>query len=103
MGGMFELFHDGNLSFRFRLTAPDGAVMAVSGHFPDKASAVEGIRAVRECAGMGLITDLCPAGPAEGLPHRQDQSSTSSAGNGPGFRRGEDLPGPFSAHRSKAG
>lgn len=56
----FELFHDGNPSFGFRLKAPDGTVVAVSGPFPDKVSAVEGIRVVRECAGMGLITDLCP-------------------------------------------
>ena len=55
-----ELFHGRNLSFGFRLEAPDGTVMAVSGPFPDKVSAVEGIRVVRECAGMGLITDFCP-------------------------------------------
>ncbi|MEC5193173.1 MULTISPECIES: YegP family protein [unclassified Arthrobacter] len=58
MTGAFELFHDGNLTFAFRLKAPDGTVVAVSGPFPDKVSAVEGIRVVRECAGMGLITDL---------------------------------------------
>lgn len=56
----FELFHDGNLSFGCRLKAPDGTVVAVSGPFPDKVSAVGGIRVVRECAGMGLITDLYP-------------------------------------------
>lgn len=61
MAGTFELFHDGGASFRFRLKAPDGAVVAVSGQFVDKASAVEGIHAVRECAGTGLITDLCPS------------------------------------------
>jgi uncharacterized protein YegP (UPF0339 family) len=56
----FEIFNDGGVFFRFRLKASDGAVVAVSGQFPDKASAVEGIRVVRECAGTGLITDLCP-------------------------------------------
>lgn len=60
MIGAFEIFYDGNPSFGFRLKAPDGTVVAVSGPFPDKVSAVEGIRVVRECAGMGLITDLCP-------------------------------------------
>ena len=60
MAGAFELFHDGNLSFGFKLTAPDGTVVAVSGPFADKVSAVEGIRVVPECAGMGSITDLCP-------------------------------------------
>jgi uncharacterized protein YegP (UPF0339 family) len=65
MAGKFELFRDGGVSFRFRLKAPDGTVLAVSGQFPDKASAVEGISTVRECAGTGLITDLCPPMPPE--------------------------------------
>jgi uncharacterized protein YegP (UPF0339 family) len=60
MAGTFELFHDRGASFRFRLKASDGTLVAVSGQFSDKASAVEGIRMVRECAGTGLITDLCP-------------------------------------------
>ncbi|WP_043445335.1 YegP family protein [Arthrobacter sp. L77] len=60
MTGTFELFHDEGTSFAFRLTGPDGEVVAVSGPFSNKASAVEGIRVVRECAGMGLIADLCP-------------------------------------------
>ncbi|MET3172808.1 UNVERIFIED_ORG: uncharacterized protein YegP (UPF0339 family) [Arthrobacter sp. UYCu721] len=60
MTGTFELFHDEDKHFRFRLTAPDGTVMALSRPFPDKAAAVAGITAVREYAGMGLITDLCP-------------------------------------------
>ncbi|WP_363321857.1 YegP family protein [Arthrobacter burdickii] len=65
MAGKFELFRDGGVSFRFRLKASDGTVLAVSGQFSDKASAVEGISAVRECAGMGLITDLCLPMPPE--------------------------------------
>jgi uncharacterized protein YegP (UPF0339 family) len=60
MAGKFELFRDGGVSFRFRLKAPDGTVVAVSRQYSDKASAVEGIHAVREYAGTGLITDLCP-------------------------------------------
>jgi uncharacterized protein YegP (UPF0339 family) len=63
MAGTFELFHDGGASFRFRLKAPDGTVVAVSRQFSDKGAAVEGIHAVRECAGTGLITDLCPPTP----------------------------------------
>lgn len=59
MTGKFELFVDAESKFRFRLRAPDGAVMAVSAAFPDKSAAVAGIAAVRECAGMGLISDLC--------------------------------------------
>lgn len=63
MAGMFELFIDADNCFRFRLKGPDGAVVAVSKGFPDKPAAVAGIAAVREYAGMGLITDLT-AGPA---------------------------------------
>jgi uncharacterized protein YegP (UPF0339 family) len=59
MAAKIELFHDRNNAFRFRLKTPDGTVIAVSKPFPDKAAAVAGIRAVRECAGTGLITDLC--------------------------------------------
>lgn len=59
MAGMFELFVDAKSAFRFRLTAPDGTVMAVSKPFDTKTEAVAGIAAVREYAGMGLITDSC--------------------------------------------
>ena len=60
MAGMFELFVDVESSFRFRLTTPDGTVMAISKAFDTKAAAVAGIADVREYAGMGHITDLCP-------------------------------------------
>ncbi|GAA5199887.1 hypothetical protein GCM10023346_40710 [Arthrobacter gyeryongensis] len=63
MTGSFELFEDERGCFRFRMAAPDGAVMALSRDFPDKRSAVDGIEAVREYAGMGLITDQCPGVP----------------------------------------
>ncbi|WP_163166584.1 DUF1508 domain-containing protein [Arthrobacter sp. Alg241-R88] len=62
MAGKFEAFVDQDSYFRFRLLAPDGTVMAVSGPFEDKAALAAGIAAVRECAGTGLVTDLCPAG-----------------------------------------
>lgn len=62
MAGKFEAFIDADSFFRFRLLSPDGAVIAVSGPFEDKAAVVAGIAAVRECAGTGLVTDLCPAG-----------------------------------------
>lgn len=57
MAGMFELYIDAESAFRFRLTAPDGTIMAVSRPFTTKTDAVAGIAAVREYAGMGLITD----------------------------------------------
>jgi uncharacterized protein YegP (UPF0339 family) len=58
MAGMFELFIDSDASFRFRLTAPDGTVMALSKPFPDKLAAVAGIAAVREYAGMGHVSEI---------------------------------------------
>jgi uncharacterized protein YegP (UPF0339 family) len=58
MTGMFELFTDSDTSYRFRLTAPDGTVMALSRPFPDLPTAVAGIAAVREYAGMGLVTEI---------------------------------------------
>lgn len=63
MAGTFELFVDADACFRFRLRSPDGAVLAVSKGFADKPAAVAGISAVREYAGMGLISDLCPEEP----------------------------------------
>ena len=61
MTGMFELFTGSDASYRFRLTAPDGTVMALSKRFPDKPSAVAGIAAVREYAGMGLVSEISVA------------------------------------------
>lgn len=61
MAGKFELFLDAEALYRFRLTTSDGTELAVSSAFRDKSAAVAGIEAVRECAGMGLITDLSPA------------------------------------------
>ncbi len=68
MAGMFELFMDSQSSFRFRLTAPDGTVMAVSKPFDTKTDAVAGIAAVREYAGMGLITDCCTTSTNAAVP-----------------------------------
>jgi uncharacterized protein len=68
MAGMFELFNDEESNFRFRITGPDGAVMATSRAFPDKGSAVAGIRDMREYAGMGHITDLCLSPVARAVP-----------------------------------
>jgi uncharacterized protein YegP (UPF0339 family) len=61
MAGTFELFVDADAYFRFRVRAPDGSVVVVSKAFADKPAAVAGITDVREYAGMGLITDLCPS------------------------------------------
>jgi uncharacterized protein YegP (UPF0339 family) len=61
MAGIFEVFLDSDSLFRFRLKAPDGTVMAVSGAFEDKPAVAAAIAAVRECAGTGLVTDLSAA------------------------------------------
>ncbi|MFH5877475.1 YegP family protein [Arthrobacter sp. NA-172] len=61
MAGTFEVFVDEESRYRFRLKSPDGSVIAISTAFEDKSAAVAGIAAARECAGMGLVTDLCPA------------------------------------------
>lgn len=86
MAGTFEVFVDAETHFRFRLKAKDGTEMAVSGAFDSKAAAVAGIAAVRECAGMGLITDLCPTGAvptgavrAGAVPEGQVQESPTAA------------------------
>ncbi|MEO8283658.1 MAG: DUF1508 domain-containing protein [Pseudarthrobacter sp.] len=65
MAGMFEVFLDADSLFRFRLKAPDGTVVAVSGAFTDKSAVAAGIAATRECAGTGLVTDLSAAGSHE--------------------------------------
>ncbi|TLM87497.1 DUF1508 domain-containing protein [Pseudarthrobacter sp. NamE5] len=61
MAGTFELFVDEDSRIRFRLMAPDGSVLAVSGQYPDKHHAAAAIKDVRECAGTGLIRDAAPA------------------------------------------
>ncbi|MEC5200472.1 uncharacterized protein YegP (UPF0339 family) [Arthrobacter sp. PL16] len=79
MTGTFELFHDEGISFGFRLKASNGTVVAVSGKFVDKASAVEGISVVRECAGTGLITDLCPPVSLDPIVKKPDSSPAAAA------------------------
>jgi uncharacterized protein YegP (UPF0339 family) len=80
MTGMFELFIDEGTLFRFRLKAPDGTVVAVSRSFPDKRAAVSGISEVREYAGMGLVTDLCPEVPLHGTPAVPPAEGTRQGG-----------------------
>lgn len=63
MTGTFEIYTVDHSLYAFRLTAPDGTVLAVSGHYPDKQSAVQGIRNTRECAAAGLIADRCIPSP----------------------------------------
>ncbi|MET3946866.1 uncharacterized protein YegP (UPF0339 family) [Arthrobacter sp. UYCu512] len=60
MAGQFEIFTDAEANVRFRLLGADGTVLAISRPFEDKQSAAEGIMAVRECAGTGLIKEARP-------------------------------------------
>ncbi|GAP56851.1 DUF1508 domain-containing protein [Arthrobacter sp. 92] len=64
MSGGFEVFLDRQLRLRFRLLDADGVVLAVSSPFAGKREVAAGIAAVRECAGMGLVTDLSGHAPA---------------------------------------
>nr|WP_284755643.1 DUF1508 domain-containing protein [Arthrobacter sp. efr-133-R2A-120] len=96
MAGIFEVFVDGDSFFRFRLKSPDGAVIAVSTQYEDKPAVAAGIAAARECAGMGLVTDLCPAAgvrepAATALPNAIPHAAVSQACDEPrkaadGFR-----------------
>ncbi len=57
MAGSFEILKAGTNSFRFRLTAEDGTVVAVSPQFPNLKAVVAGINAVRENAATGFVVD----------------------------------------------
>lgn len=71
MTGRFEVFLDEQMRFRFRLLDANGAVLAVSSPFAGKREVGAGIAAVRECAGMGLVTDL--SGPAAARSAQKDR------------------------------
>lgn len=77
VAGMFELFLDADASFRFQLTAPDGAVLAVSRAFPDKDAAIRGIAAAREYAGMGHVRELPSSAAQHPSPSRAAVSATA--------------------------
>lgn len=62
MAGKFEILKDSDNSYRFRLTAPDGTVVAVSPTFKHLQGVVAGINAVRENAATGLIVDRSESG-----------------------------------------
>lgn len=94
MAGMFELFNDEDSNFRFRITAPDGTVMATSRPFPDKQSAVAGIRDVREYAGMGHITDMCLA-PASFSAARPVAAAAAYSGTEPRCSYARPAPYPW--------
>ncbi|UVJ38876.1 YegP family protein [Arthrobacter sp. CJ23] len=57
MAGSFEIVNAGTDTFRFRLTADDGTLVAVSPRFPSISAVVAGINAVRENAATGFVVD----------------------------------------------
>ena len=57
MAGIFEIAEAGEKAYFFKLTAPDGTVVAVSPLFNSIKGAAAGITAVRENAATGLIVD----------------------------------------------
>lgn len=69
MAGVFEIAAAGEESYFFKLTAPDGTVVAVSPLFSTIKGAAAGITAVRENAATGLVVDHSsaakPAKPAK--------------------------------------
>jgi hypothetical protein len=57
LAGTFEIAEAGENSYFFKLTAPDGTVVAVSPLFNTIKAAAAGINAVRENAATGLVVD----------------------------------------------
>ena len=57
MTGKFELVETSHGAFEFRLISHTGKVLAVSGTYSDKDSAVAAIRLARESAAMALVQD----------------------------------------------
>ena len=57
MAGIFEIAEAGEKAYFFKLTAPDGTVVAVSPLFNTIKGAAAGITAVRENAATGHVVD----------------------------------------------
>jgi uncharacterized protein len=96
MAGKFELFTDEDSNVRFRMIGPDGSVLALSRAFPDTRSAAAGVEAMRECAGTGLISNLCPGGPdvqdVQGAQGAQGAQRAQSSHGGQGSPVGHGSP-----------
>lgn len=57
LAGIFEIAEAGGKKYFFKLTAPDGTVVAVSPLFNTIKAAAAGIHAVRENAATGHVVD----------------------------------------------
>ncbi|MEJ1112686.1 DUF1508 domain-containing protein [Paenarthrobacter sp. CCNWLY172] len=62
MAGRFEILMENDETYRFRLTAADGTVVAESPTFRHLEDVIAGINAVRENAATGLVVDRSTAG-----------------------------------------
>ena len=80
VAGVFEIAEAGDESYFFRLTAPDGTVVAVSPLFNPLNGAAAGITAVRENAATGLVVDRSGGKPGGKPGARQ---SVTQSGNKP--------------------
>lgn len=68
----FQIFRDVRGHYRFRLTAPNSEVIAVSEAYTTKQGCRRGIRAVRDSAGAAAVEDLTerdPLGGGQARPH----------------------------------
>jgi uncharacterized protein len=79
LAGIFEIAEAGEKAYFFKLTAPDGTVVAVSPLFNTIKAAAAGITAVRENAATGLVVD-------KSRP-RRTPAAGRDAGRGPNFPR----------------
>ena len=79
LAGIFEIAEACGKKYFFKLTAPDGTVVAVSPLFNTIKGAAAGINAVRENAATGLIVDKSQARSKSGPPE---------VATGPGARLG---------------
>ena len=81
MTGIFELAEPSRGAFEFRLDSRTGKVLAVSGPYSDKDSAVAAMRLARECAAAALLQDHTTGPPQPRTPwktkSRPDQGAPS--------------------------
>lgn len=66
----FQIFRDSRGHYRFRLTAPNSEVIAVSEAYTTKNGCRHGIRAVRDNAAAAAVEDLTERDPLGGGPAR---------------------------------
>lgn len=102
MAGMFEIAQAGDKAYFFRLTAPDGTVVAVSPLFSTIKGAAAGITAVRENAATGLVVDRSgsPKRPAPARPAAVAPAPLTPATLAPSALAGNALAGNSLAGRA---